>query len=75
MKVTYIEEIENHTAFSRKMYCHSCGAHEYEIVHQWEPRTPEPFSLTTWYVRCPQCGAESVVAPTKDSAIRWWKSL
>lgn len=68
MKVTYVEQIEHRTAFSRKMYCGKCGGHEYEIVEQLEPATPTP-----WYIRCSQCGAESFESPTKEVAIGRWK--
>ena len=68
MKVTYIEQIEHHAAFSRKMYCPACGAHEYEIVRQLEPE-----NFTPWFIRCPQCGAEGLNNSTRDLAIAWWK--
>lgn len=68
MKVTYVERIETRTAFSRKMYCPSCGGHEYEIVEQLEPTTDHP-----WMIRCAQCGAEGFSSPEKDIAIARWK--
>lgn len=68
MKVTYLERIERRLAYSRKMYCGSCGGHEYEIVEQLEPYTPTP-----WRVRCMQCGAEGYEAPARDIAIARWK--
>ena len=71
MKVTYREMVERRLAFSRKMYCPSCGSHEYEIVEQFEPRCPGE----EWYVRCAQCGAEGVRAPLRDIAILRWKQL
>ena len=68
MKVTFVEKIENRTAFSRKMYCPGCGAHEYEIVEQLEPA-----NFTPWFVRCPQCGYEGYESPTRDIAVARWK--
>ena len=68
MKVTYLERIENRTAFSRKMYCPSCGGHEYIVVEQLQPESVMP-----WYVRCPQCGYESYLSPARDIAIARWK--
>ena len=68
MKVTYLEKIERRTAFSRKMYCPSCGGHEYEIVEQLEPQTPTP-----WIVRCPNCGNTSYESPARVIAIARWK--
>ena len=70
MKITYTEQIENRTAFSRKMYCSKCGSHEYEVVEQLEPQT-----LTPWYVRCAQCDCEAFPAPARDIAIARWKQL
>ena len=69
MKVTYIEEVKNKTAFSRKMYCPICGGHEYEIVHQLEPATKG----CDWYIRCTQCGHEGLPGPIKEIAIGRWK--
>lgn len=66
MKVTYIEEIEHKYAWHRDMYCPVCGAHEYEIVHQKEP-------YPVYYIRCPQCGAESMETPCLAQALAWWK--
>ena len=68
MKVTYLERIERHLAFSRNMYCPACRGHKYEIVEQLEPKCDN-----NWYVRCPQCGAESVSGPTRDVAIARWR--
>lgn len=68
MKVTYTEQIENHTAFNRRMYCSRCGGHEYDIVEQLEPVTPTP-----WYIRCSQCGHEGYASPARDIAIARWK--
>ena len=73
MKKVYIDIIQNHTAWSRKMYCPYCGAHEYNIVEQVEPKAPEPFPISLWYIQCPQCGAESSLAPSRKAAIAWWK--
>lgn len=68
MKVTYVEQIECHIAFSRKMYCPVCGGHEYEIVQQLEPATYNP-----WLIRCAQCSAEGPESPAKEIAITRWK--
>lgn len=68
MKITYMEKIENHNAWSRKMYCPNCGAHEYTIVEQIEPITDTP-----WHVRCPQCGFEGYESITREIAIARWK--
>ena len=70
MKVTYLERVERHNAWSRKMYCPFCGAHEYEIVEQLEPKT-----LSPWFVRCPQCENSSYESPTRDIAIGRWRSV
>ena len=69
MKVTYYEEIENRTAFSRKMYCPHCGSHIYNIVHQL---MPEPHS---WWIRCDECGYESEERPAREIAIQDWKNV
>lgn len=69
MKVTYLEELENHMAWSGQMYCPSCGAHEYTIVEQLEPETE-----TRWTIRCPQCGYECEPAPARDIAFAEWKN-
>lgn len=68
MKITYVEQIENHMAWKGSMMCGKCGAHEYDIVEQLQPKTANP-----WYIRCPQCGFESTAAPTRESAIAMWK--
>ena len=68
MKVTYLERIENHMAWNSKMFCFSCGAHEYDIVEQLEPKTTTP-----WSVRCPQCGASSEQWVAKNLAIIDWQ--
>lgn len=67
MKVTYLERIENRTAFSRHMYCR-CGSHDYDIVEQLEPETETP-----WFLRCCECGFESYASPARDIAIARWK--
>ena len=69
MKVTYLEELENHMAWNAQMYCPSCGAHEYTIVEQLEPET-----ATRWTIRCPQCGYECEPAPARDIAFAEWKN-
>lgn len=68
MKITYIEEIENRTAFSRKMYCPRCGSHIYNIHHQLQPETDR-----CWWIECDECGRESEGAITKKYAIEKWK--
>ena len=73
MKVTYIERIERRTAFSRKMYCGQCGEHEYEIVEQLEPKAPEPFPSTLWFIQCANCGHATPTLLSRKSAIQWWK--
>ena len=70
MKVTYLERIERHMAWNRKMYCPECGGHEYEVVEQLEPKNPTP-----WFIRCPQCGAEGYESPARDVAIARWKQI
>ena len=70
MKVEYIDIVERHIAWNRKMYCPSCGGHEYEVVEQWKPVTFEP-----WFVRCPQCGAIGLESTTRKMAIARWKQL
>ena len=69
MKVTYLERIENRTAFSRRMFCARCGSHEYEIIEQLEP-----FTDKAWRVQCPQCGYELDPSPTRGLAIYRWKT-
>lgn len=76
MKVTYIEQIERRTAFSRKMYCPSCGGHEYDIVRISKvDEIPMGYidDNVTWIVRCPQCGCEGLPAPSRAIAIARWK--
>ena len=68
MKVIYTERLENRMAWNRNNFCPSCGAHEYTIVEQLEPKTKNP-----WYVRCPQCGYESYESPARDIAIARWR--
>ena len=70
MKVTYMERIERRTAFSRKMYCPSCGGHEYEIVEQLEPVV-----VDKWFIRCAQCEYEGPESPDRSIAIARWKQL
>lgn len=67
MKVTYLEQVENRIAFSRNMYC-TCGSHEYEIVKVLEPYMDAP-----WFIRCPECGREIALSPTKEIAKERWK--
>lgn len=68
MKVTYTEKIESHMAWRHTMYCPKCGAHEYDIVEQVEPKVD-----SKWYVRCPQCGFEGPQSPLREIAIGRWK--
>lgn len=68
MKVIYIEEVESHNAFSRKMWCPKCGNHYYELVRQVEP--PE---MLNWYVRCPECGHEGLPSSMRKIAVIKWK--
>lgn len=75
MKVTFMEEVESRTAFSRKMYCR-CGSHEYDIVRISKvDEIPMGYidDNVTWIVRCPQCGFEGPVSPTREVAIGRWK--
>ena len=68
MKITYTEEIETRTAFSRKMYCGKCGSHGYCIHHQLEPK-----EIDCWWVECEDCGHMSPQSPDRDIAIARWK--
>ena len=68
MKVTYVEKIENKTAFNRNKYC-ACGSHEYQIVEQLEPETDRP-----WTVRCPVCGRVTWPYVIKEAAMGAWIS-
>ena len=70
MKVTYLERIENHMAWSGKMYCSQCGAHEYDVVEILEPKVIYP-----WFVRCPQCAHEAYDSPSREVAIARWKQM
>ena len=78
MKVTYLERIERRTAFSRKMYCPSCGSHSYEIVcsNKIEQNKYGQYidtNTTEWFVRCQDCGAEGYASPSREIAIARWK--
>lgn len=68
MKVTYMEAIENHMAWRAKNYCPACGAHEYDIVEQLEPEVEN-----RWFIRCPQCGVESLMSPSREIALARWQ--
>lgn len=68
MKVTYVESIECHRAWRKKMVCPVCNSYIYELVEQLEPKHE-------WYVRCPYCDAEGLPSPTKEVAIARWKQL
>ena len=70
MKVKYVERIERHRAFSRKMRCPYCGSTKYEVVEELQPSTTTP-----WYVRCSKCEAESYMSPARDIAIARWKQI
>lgn len=66
MKVTFTEEVESRTAFSRKMYC-TCGSHMYSIHHQIEPNI--------WWVACDLCEKEGPMSPAREIAIERWKQI
>ena len=68
MKVTFVEELESRTAFSRKMYCPKCGSHCYRVHHQLEPET-----ASAWWIECEDCGHEGLPGPTREIAIGRWK--
>ena len=68
MKVTYIEQIENYTAYDRRMICANCGSHEFEIVELVEPQT-----LWKWFIRCPQCGHEGHYSVSRAAAKTAWR--
>jgi DnaJ-class molecular chaperone len=70
MKVTFVEEIEDHIAFSSKKFCPKCGYHGYTIHHQLEPETS-----SAWWVSCPECEAEGLPGPSKDVAMGRWRQL
>lgn len=67
MKVTYLEEVESRTAFSRKMLCPCCGSHMYKVIHQIQP-WPD-----CWRIECEECGAETKESPTRATAKLRWK--
>jgi ribosomal protein S27E len=67
MKVTYLEEIEHRTAFSRKMYCPACGSHMYKVIHQLHP---EP---KVWRIECEGCGHATADYGGKSLAKREWE--
>lgn len=78
MKVTYLERIEEKIAFSRKMYCPSCGSHSYEIVRSNKIEQTKygqyiNTDTTEWFVRCQDCGTESPASPSREIAIARWK--
>ena len=68
MKVTFLEEVENRTAFSRSMYCPKCGSHIYNIHHQLQPQTDR-----CWWIECDECGHEGGSDLSKKFAIAKWK--
>lgn len=68
MKVTYVDEVETRSAFSRKMWCPKCGNHYFEVVHQVKPA-----AMLNWYVRCPECEFETPSAATREIALVLWK--
>lgn len=67
MKVIYVNKEDNHTAFDRSNYCPKCGGHDYTIVHQLAP-------YDAWYVRCEQCGCESIESTTRALAVMRWRN-
>lgn len=70
MKVTYFEEVENHTALDSKKFCYNCGSHIYNIHHQLMPEVEN-----SWWVECDECHAEGPASPSKEIAIARWKQL
>ena len=70
MKVVYIQEIENHTAYDRKKFCPKCGAHEWSVVKETDPE-----NNVQWFVKCPQCGMRGPESPSREIAIARWKQL
>ena len=70
MKVTYLQIIENHTAYDRNKFCPNCGAHEWSVVKQFDNEGD-----IQWFVSCPQCGYDGPDAPSRKIAIARWKQL
>ena len=68
MKITFIEEIEARRAWRDCMGCMKCGELKFDIHHQIQPKVGD-----CWWVQCPNCGHESTHAPSRNTAIVWWK--
>ena len=65
MKVTFMEEIEAHRAWTEGMYCKVCDHGTYRIHHQLQPEE--------WWVECDNCHYESKSAITREAAIKNWR--
>lgn len=68
MKVTFIEEIEAHKAWTYKMCCPRCNEFKYRIHHKTQPQPDE------WWIECDNCNYETEPAPTRNLAIMYWKN-
>ena len=68
MKVTFVEEIEAHKAWTNSMICPKCGGFRYKIHHQIQPQPDQ------WWIECDVCGLEDEPTPTRDTSIIQWKS-
>lgn len=68
MKVTTMEEIETHKAWSNRMTCPRCDEFIYKIHHQIIPETSN-----CWWVECFMCKYETEPAPDRKIAISRWK--
>lgn len=68
MKVVFLEEIEEHKAWTNKMCCSKCNEFKYKIHHQVSPEITE-----AWWVECANCGHESLSMPSRELAIDRWK--
>ncbi len=69
MKVTFTEEIEQHSAWWPSMYCSKCTHYRYTIHHQTEPETDE-----AWWIECLKCGHTTPALPTRELAMSAWRS-
>lgn len=70
MKVTYIQQIESHTALSRKMYCPRCGSHCYEVVGE-----QALYGSWLYWIQCEECGHVGPDCETRAEAFKEWKRL
>lgn len=68
MKITMIEEIEAHKAWTYKMCCPRCNEFKYRIHHKVQPQPDE------WWIECDNCNYETDPTPTRDLAIMHWKN-